>query len=192
MTMPNVNTILLIMGIVLFVVLIFMLIFRKPDAKLIVPLFLVSVIMIAYPTIGSLKISDNTIEIQKIADSVSANPRDERSIQSLSAAINKPNAVQQLQKNPAAATKAVNALCAAAAARAVAGNFPAAQDLLTQAKRVAPAAANVAWVQEHLMKAQALQRSIAQPATPATQRERELNQANLEKELATLKAKYAL
>jgi len=180
------------MGIVLFVVLIFMLLFRKPDAKLIVPLFLVSVVMIAYPSIASLTISGDTIEIQKIADSVTANPRNEASIQSLSAAINKPNALQQLQKNPAAATKTVNALCAAAAARTVAGNFSAAQDLLTQAKRVVPAAANVAFVQEHLLKAQALQRTIAQPSVPAAQREREVNQANLEKEYNELKAKYKL
>jgi|SRR5579863_3096823 len=171
--MQNANTILLVLGIILFVVLIFLLIFRKPDAKLIVPLFLVAIVMIAYPSIYSVKIGD-TVDIQKYGDSIVANPNDEHSAQSLSNAIKKPGAVKEILKDPAVANRTVAALCTAAAARTVAKNYAAADVLLAQAKQLAPASPDIAFVEQRL--------SVA----------RRTNPANLERELAPLKAKYRL
>jgi hypothetical protein len=193
--MQSANTILLVLGIVLFVVLVFLLLFRKPDAKLIVPLFLVSIVMIGYPTIVSIKISGDTIEIEKYADAVTANPTNESSIQSLSAAIDKPGAVTKILKDTAVARKTVIALCTAAAARTVAHNYSAAEDLLAQGRRLAPASPEIAFVEQHLDRALAFQKALQQqtaraPAT--TPREREINEANLAKELAPLKTKYGL
>ncbi len=171
--MPSANTILLVLGIILFVVLLFLLLFRKPDAKLLVPLFLVSIVMIGYPTIYSVKIGD-TVDIQKYGDSIVANPNDEHSAQSLSAAIKKPGAVKEILKNPAVASRTVVALCTAAAARTVAKNYSAADALLAQAKQLAPASPDIAFVEERLTAA------------------RKTNPANLERELAPLRSKYRL
>ena len=69
--------ILLILGVVLFLLLLMVLIFfviKKRPIKSIIPLFLVSIIMIAYPSIQKITFENGMFEIEKLTQEAEQNP----------------------------------------------------------------------------------------------------------------------
>lgn len=141
--MPLLQFILLIMGLILFVVLVFLLIWnvmKKRPVKALLAFFLLPVIMVAYPTIQSIKIGGIVIEkiknVETATAAVAASPENPAAVGQLNAAIAQLKATGRTEDNS-------NALLAIGTAQMALGNYNKAADYLTKAERVAPGAQKI-------------------------------------------------
>ncbi len=84
--MLSYETILAIMGMIFFLVLVFALVWsvlKKRNITKLLPFFIIPIIMVAYPTLKSIKIGDFILDIQAQSKIVENNPRDTAAVKRL-------------------------------------------------------------------------------------------------------------
>jgi hypothetical protein len=125
--------IMLVLGVVLFVVLIFILLRSvvkdQPWGKL-VPFFLLPIFMIGFPSFKKLSYDDGKIELEKVTHSLSENPTD---------TITRKQAEDAIQSVEGRGQKDPGALVAIAGAHWALGNYDSCQRLVARAERLSPA-----------------------------------------------------
>lgn len=85
-----IEIVLMIMGVIIFLVLIFLLIWsviKKRDIKFLLPFFLIPIIMVGFPSIKSIKWGNGQLEIVKLTAKLSENPHDPEVRDNLDSAI---------------------------------------------------------------------------------------------------------
>jgi hypothetical protein len=127
------ESIMLVLGVLLFLVLIFVLLRSvvkdQPWGKL-VPFFFLPILMIGFPSIKKLSYDDGKIELEKVTHTLSDNPTDTATRRQAEAAI---RAVQDRgQQDP-------GALVALAGAHWALGNYDSSQQLVSKAQSLSPA-----------------------------------------------------
>lgn len=131
------QAILAIMGMVIFMALVFLLIWsvmKKRSITLLLPFFLIPVIMVAFPTLKSIKVAGISIDIQetqKLAAVVSNNPADTAAANRLE------ENITQLKKNDNF-SKNSDALLAVAKGQLALGKYDSASLYLNKAEKIAP------------------------------------------------------
>lgn len=144
--MLSYEIILAVMGMVIFIALVFLLIYnvmKKQSITTLLPFFLVPIIMVAYPTLKSIKVGDIILDIQEQAKIVEQNPKDTAAAQQLEKSIAQIKSNDRLLNNS-------NALVAVANAQMVLGNYSAATNFLNKAKQVDPETAGIVSVGNEL------------------------------------------
>lgn len=141
-------------GIVLFITLIVLLIRGKLEGKTGFLLFLVVIIMIGYPTIQKLTVSDDEVSIETYSNEITKNPEDSVAASKLNALLDKSGVVTTLRKDTAKLALAARALSIAASARVMKDDIPGARAYLAKANVLAPNSADVRFVQQHLATVQ--------------------------------------
>lgn len=133
------EVILVIMGMVLFLALVFLLIWsvmKKRSVTTLLPFFLLPVIMVAYPTIKSIKIGniaiDNINKVKGLTDIVTEHPADTAAAGQLKDAVAQLKATQRIGQNGTALLTIANAQMAL-------GKYDSASLYLDKAIKVAPA-----------------------------------------------------
>ena len=152
--MQTPQILLMVAGIVLFVVLIIQLLRGKLEAKIGVPLFIVVIIMIGYPTIQKITLDGEMISIETYSNQVANNPQDTTAASKLNSALQNSDVAAALQKNPSRLALVTKALSIAASERVVKDDIPAAQNYLSQARSLSPNSEDVKFVQQHLSTVQ--------------------------------------
>lgn len=129
--------ILIIMGMVIFLALIFLLIWsvmKKRSITVLLPFFLIPIIMVAFPTLKSVKIAGMSIEIQeiqKLSAVVSTNPSDTAAANRLEESIDRLKTNDNFPKNS-------EALVAVAKGQIALGKYDSASVYINKAEKVAP------------------------------------------------------
>lgn len=141
-------------GIVLFIALIIQLFRGMLEAKTGVPLFIIVIIMIGYPTIQKITLDGDMLSIEKYSNQITQNPQDTTAANNLNATLNKSGVISALQNNPTRLAQVTKALTIAASARVVKDDIPAARNYLAQANKLAPNSEEVKIVQQHLTTVQ--------------------------------------
>lgn len=130
---------LFIMGIVTFLVLLFLLVWivmKKGAVNTLLPFFLVPVVMVAYPTIKSISIGGIVIQMNNLTAAVSKNPADTASAKSLEGKLAQIKNNGRLYQNS-------NALLAVAKAQIALGRYDSASVYLNKAEKINPGSGEV-------------------------------------------------
>lgn len=126
--------VLTIMGIVFFLVLLFLLIWnviKQRSVTLLLPFFLVPVIMVAFPTLQSVKVGDIVINVKELTKKVQDDPSDTAAVQELKENLAQLKDNERLFQND-------NALLAVANAQIALGRYDSASLYLHKAERINP------------------------------------------------------
>lgn len=138
--------ILIIMGMIFFLVLLFLMIWnviKKSSITMLLPFFLIPIIMVAYPTIQSIKIGDVIINVKNLTEEVNKNPADTLANKQLTEAL-----VQLKSKDRV--TQNSNALITLANAQIALGKYDSASLYLNKADNVDPDSKEVLSTKEDL------------------------------------------
>lgn len=106
------QSLLMIMGIIIFIVLVFLLIWsviKKRSFVTLLPFFLIPVIMVAFPTLRSVKIGDIVINVKKLTAIVNNNPADTGAGNQLEKSVEQLKATGNLARNGDALLAVANA-----------------------------------------------------------------------------------
>jgi tetratricopeptide (TPR) repeat protein len=137
--MLSYETILAIMGMIFFLVLVFALVWsvlKKRNITKLLPFFIIPIIMVAYPTLKSIKIGDFILDIQAQSKIVENNPRDTAAVKRLEESLEKLKTNDRLSNNS-------NVLVAAANAQMILGNYNSASSNLDMARQIDPKTAGL-------------------------------------------------
>jgi len=110
--MLSYETILAIMGMIFFLVLVFALVWsvlKKRNITKLLPFFIIPIIMVAYPTLKSIKIGDFILDIQAQSKIVENNPRDTAAVKRLEESLEKLKTNDRLSNNSNVLVAAANA-----------------------------------------------------------------------------------
>lgn len=138
--------ILSVMGIIIFLALIFLMVWmvmKKRSITILLPFFLISIVMVAFPTLSSVKVGDFIIEIREQAKLVRNNPNDTEAVQNLLNSLNQIDSNKKLLNNS-------DALIAAAEAKIVLGDYESASEYLEKGKELNPESAEISSTQDLL------------------------------------------
>lgn len=144
--------VLLIMGVIIFLALIFLLIWndlKKEKIVALLPFFLIPVILVGYPSVQSVEFKDDGLSIQKYTQDVKADPTDTASIHALT------DKLEAFRSNPSRVMNNPEALATIAGAQLALGNLDSAALTIGQASRIAPQSGDVkrtaAEINQHLV-----------------------------------------
>lgn len=125
-----------VMGVVIFLALVFLLVWmvmKKRSIVTLIPFFLISVVMVAFPTLSSVKVGDFIIDIREKTRLVQDNPTDKEAVQQLNEALVKLNNSSKLSNNS-------EALVAGANAEIALGEYGSASEKIEKAEKINPEA----------------------------------------------------
>ncbi len=140
--------ILLVLGVVLFCVLLVVLIYQVKNSKRLgglVPLFLVVVVMIAYPSIQKIKVGSDTIEVEKLTKDLKA----AQGAQTESVSMTLRSRLAEIEQRP---IRDADTQLAIARAQAAIGERNKALTSITKVLRVKPGSAEAHTLQKELLK----------------------------------------
>lgn len=154
------EVVLLIMGVIVFVALVFLLIWNDLKKEKIIgllPFFLIPVVLVGYPSLQSIEFKDDGLTIQKYTQAVNANPSDTASRNALAKKLDQFSSSSRIRNNP-------EALTTIAVAQLALGNLDSAALTVTQASRIDPASTRVKHtadqINRHLANRQAFREDI--------------------------------
>ena len=135
-----------VMGVIIFLALVFLLVWmvmKKRSIVVLIPFFLISVVMVAFPTLSSVKVGDFIIDVRDQTKLVSENPTDSIAVKNLIESLN------QLANNKKLLTNS-DALVAAANAEIVLGEYESASEYLKKGEEINPEAKGLMQTKELL------------------------------------------
>lgn len=154
--------VLLIMGVIIFLALIFLLIWndlKKEKIVALLPFFLIPVILVGYPSVQSVEFKDDGLSIQKYTQDVKADPTDTASIHALT------DKLEAFRSNPSRVMNNPEALTTIADAQLALGDLDSAALTIRHASRIAPQSGDVkhtaAAINQHLLARQQFKASVS-------------------------------
>lgn len=144
--MLSYEIILAVMGMVFFLVLLFALVWsimKKRTFIKLLPFFILPIIMVAYPTLKSIRVGDIILDIQAQSKIVENNPGDTSAVKKLEASLEQLKGDERLSNNS-------DALLAAARAEMVLGNYDSASVSLDKAQQADPNTAGIVSLRNEL------------------------------------------